>query len=498
VAKQHFDVVVLGRGLGALASAALLARRSFRVLVLGDGTKEPTYSVLGHELWRRSFGLPVATSPVFNRVLLELSQHLLFRRRLLPLSPMFQGMWPGARLDVPPDLSALCREVHREFPELDAVIQPLYEELAERNAVFDRAFKRDLTVPPASFWERRESRPMMDDLGSDVRAALPGLPLDHPYRALCDLTIAFSTHTADPLPEPVRARLHGLWTRGLHQLRGGEDAMTEFFRERIVAHGGDVRLERRAGALVTKGNRVVTVELDADHHQVSADYVITDLPTRDMLRRAEPFVARAGDLAALPELRTPKGRFVVSLVLARRGVPDAWAHEVFLPGEPALRVTRLEGARGDESTAVLVAEACVPPAEALGPLRRSVVARLALELPELRRHVRLCDSVHDGLPLWDYTQGARRTYERLAFRQAGLTAEPEPMVPMFAHDGDVMWGGEPLRTPLANVFAVGPSVLPAWGQEGELLAAWSVARVITKGDRAREKMRKEMWSKIES
>ena len=58
-------------------------------------------------------------------------------------------------------------------------------------------------------------------------------------------------------------------------------------------------------------------------------------------------------------------------------------------------------------------------------------------------------------------------------------------------------GAEPIRTPLAGAFILGPSALPALGQEGELLAAWSAARLITRTDRRKERMRREMWSKIE-
>jgi hypothetical protein len=57
--------------------------------------------------------------------------------------------------------------------------------------------------------------------------------------------------------------------------------------------------------------------------------------------------------------------------------------------------------------------------------------------------------------------------------------------------------GEPLRAPLGGAFGVGPSTLPALGQEGELLAAWGAARLITRTDRRRERMRRDMWSKIE-
>jgi hypothetical protein len=51
--------------------------------------------------------------------------------------------------------------------------------------------------------------------------------------------------------------------------------------------------------------------------------------------------------------------------------------------------------------------------------------------------------------------------------------------------------------PIAGVFGVGRAVLPALGQEGELLAAWSASRLITRTDGRKEKMRREMWSKVE-
>jgi hypothetical protein len=56
---------------------------------------------------------------------------------------------------------------------------------------------------------------------------------------------------------------------------------------------------------------------------------------------------------------------------------------------------------------------------------------------------------------------------------------------------------EPLRAPLAGAFGVGPSTLPALGQEGEVLAAWGAARLITRTDKRKERMRRDMWSKIE-
>jgi hypothetical protein len=40
--------------------------------------------------------------------------------------------------------------------------------------------------------------------------------------------------------------------------------------------------------------------------------------------------------------------------------------------------------------------------------------------------------------------------------------------------------------------------LPALGQEGEVIAGASVARIITRKDRARQRMRHQMWSRAET
>jgi hypothetical protein len=45
---------------------------------------------------------------------------------------------------------------------------------------------------------------------------------------------------------------------------------------------------------------------------------------------------------------------------------------------------------------------------------------------------------------------------------------------------------------------VGTTVFPGLGQEGEVLAAWNVSQRITRQDRAWQKRRRQMWSKIDT
>src|ERR1700724_2440273 len=114
---KHYDVAVLGAGAGALVTAALLARRSWRVLVLGPRWRPPTHRYDGVTPARRPFTFLASSSPPWSRVLVELAQSQTFRRRVLPLDPMFQIVAPGLRLEVPPDVALFGREIDRAFPE---------------------------------------------------------------------------------------------------------------------------------------------------------------------------------------------------------------------------------------------------------------------------------------------------------------------------------------------------------------------------------------------
>jgi hypothetical protein len=162
---------------------------------------------------------------------------------------------------------------------------------------------------------------------------------------------------------------------------------------------------------------------------------------------------------------------------------------------------------------LLVAETIVPEGASLEGGREAVLETVFSYLPFLERHLVICDSPHDGRPLWDFRTsnpsdpvigkpawGLRaQMIDRARLRPFGGSLEPEAMVPRYRATRPTLSGlsAEPIRTALGNVFVTGKSTLPALGQEGELLAAWGVARVITRTDRRKEKMLREMWSKVE-
>lgn len=507
-ASKHYDVVVLGTGLGAIASAALLARRGWRVAVVGHGARPPTYAFDGMPLARRAFTFLGASSPTFTRILVELAQSQTFRRHLASLDPMFQVCLPGARLEVPPDTGLFQREIEREFPAARRVLSDLYTELARTNAAADEIFEADAVWPPGGFWERRETDKLAQGLPwAGDPDLLSELAHDHPYRAIVDATTRFASDQVDPIPTCSRARLHGAWTRGVQALAGGEEELTDFFFERLRAHGGELLLHERASRLAVKGNKVRGVHLVGEDEPLGVTFVVLDGGLAELAPLVPDQVRKLDEHAGLVE--PGERRFVTSIVARREGLPRALGRELFLVGGRAspLHVQRTTLGDGLER---LTVEALVADGADLRGARARVCEEVFGALPFLEDHVVLCDSPHDGLPLWDARDASRGGVEvagglrallrdRTLARAFGASIEAEPMVPRYAVTEASLRGlaGEPLRAPVGNVFLAGRTSLPSLGQEGQLLAAWGVSRVITRTDRTKEKMLREMWSKVE-
>jgi phytoene dehydrogenase-like protein len=512
--SKHYDVAILGVGIGALTTAALLARRSWRVLVLGQGWRPPTYSYDGIPLARRPFTFLAGSSPAWGRVLVELAQSQTFRRRTTALDPMFQVLAPKVRLEVPPDVQLFAKEIDRTYPEVRRVVDELYAELARTNAAADAAFEKDIVCPPGTFWERRETERVANALprldGGRTPALLAEFPRDHDYRAIFVVPARFASHAVD-LPEFALARLHGAWTRGVTRLERGEAELVEFLIDRVRAHGGEARLEDQAARIVHKRGRVSGIVVDGDDEPTGVDFVVTDHTTRALLDLTSDFDPSRRALSELPHLLPAERRFVASIAVRDAGLPGSlgdeafvlpfWPHRQQNAAAPLVHLQRQRNQSGLDGATLLVVEAAFAEGTTL-PLaraREAVLSSLESLLPYIERHYLVIDSPHDGRPLWDFRGGGRKEVPRASLRSGGGSMEAEPMAPRWRIDSPTFHrlGGEPIRTPLGGAYAVGPSTLPTLGQEGELLAAWSAARLITRTDKRKERMRREMWSKIE-
>jgi phytoene dehydrogenase-like protein len=529
MSSRFYDVVVLGTRIGALASAALLARRDFRVLVLGHGALPSTYRFDGLPLRRRTFAHLAAPTPAWRRVVAELAQSQAFKRRLRPLDPMLQLLDGKRRLELAPDPVLFARELERELADARGAIEELYARLARLNAQIDDVFEQDALWPPGTFWERRETGRLRDALPllADPRARRgESLTVDADYRAAFELPAQFASHARlDPLDDAALlplARLHGAWTRGVAELPGDEDELSAFLMERIRAHGGDVRPQEWCEAILHKRGKVAGVIVEGDTEITGASFVIGDRPIvklLDVVRDLEE--ARIDEVSAPP---VAARRFAVSVVVRQALVPQALARHAFLrparangvdvhlhratfPQSAALGPAGTDPALAALSAELWVAEALLP--EGVAPpqgstgrdmhARELVLATLRDHFPYFDRHALIIDSPHDGAPLLDLRHGDTVLVGRSATRFGGGHLEAEGSDAIY----DGVTGGyaglalEPIRTPIEHLLQVSPTVLPALGQEGELIAAWGAARIVTRSDRQKEKMRREMWSKIE-
>ncbi len=514
VTLRHFDVVVIGRSLGCLTAAALLARRDFRVLVLGQGELPASYSFRGRRIARRAFSLLFGETPVWRRMLQDLAQSQTFRRRTTRAEPSYSLLTPRHRLQVSSDRARVIGELRREFPEVQPVADELWSAMVLVSRALESALSRDAPWPPAGLFERLRARSWSRALpfaNETLSALLDKLPAGHVYRDAAFLPAAFACDFAletGQLPVLAAARLQHNFVRHALQFEGGEDGFEDFLVERIRAHGGICELGERAEGFLFRRGRVAGVTTGGGQQEIGTDCVITGLDGRALVELSEGR-GLSPSYARWPELKPALGRYVLSCSVRRSGLPEPLASEAMLMSErdargnerPALHLQSLSAAnRSDDGLIEIVVEALVPFGNVRrgGELRAQALAILREHFPFFDSHLFIVDCPHDGLPLELHENGERREVDRLHL--TGASVRPEPMQPLWRVEkpGFLGLAGEPMVGPVRGTLLVGKTVFPGLGQEGELLAAWSAAQRVTRADRAWQKRRRQMWTKIDT
>jgi hypothetical protein len=269
-----------------------------------------------------------------------------------------------------------------------------------------------------------------------------------------------------------------------------------------------------------KSGRVVGVIEDGEERATAADAVVSTQTGESLAELSAGAGVTKKARESWPRIEMPGGRFVVSLVVNDRGLPVPLPRESFLVRReeslPDLHVQRFsyddlaEKRRSGDDTprepqSLLVAEMLLPTTGGIHLLgaREAVLASLRSYLPFLDEHLVCVDSPHDGLPASRYQlqengERSRIEIQRIHLKGAQPTAEAMVARLNVNPPGYLGLAAEPLRGPIPGTYLVGPSVLPGLGQEGEVLAAWGVAKILTKKDGSRQKLRRQMWTKIET
>ncbi|MCU0692985.1 MAG: phytoene dehydrogenase, partial [Polyangiaceae bacterium] len=406
-------------------------------------------------------------------------------------------------------------------PEVRRVIDDLYVELTRVNAAADAAFDRDVCWPPGTFWERRETNAaaaLLPYLRPGGRSLLGEFPANHPFVEVVLQSALFAGHLAPssrPLPQFAVARTHGSWTRGPFGMAAGEDDIVSFLAERVTALGGQVLFNERAVGVNVGQRDNHEIVLDGLSSVVGSTFVVSDELGESLAQLAHGQGVLRKAQRDWPLVSEKAGRFTVSMLVRREGLPEPLGAEALIfprmpgappdPLSPVVHLQRVDRiATEDDPTArtdvaLLVAEIVLPVPGSL-PLtsaREAVLNIVLSQLPYMPKHLLVVDSTHDGLPVWTFDNGRRTNVDRIEAQ--GSLRVPEPMPPLLCVEppGYLGIGAEPLRGPIPRTFLTGRSVLPSLGQEGEMLACWGVARIITRSDKRRARMRRDMWSRIE-
>lgn len=499
-AKNFYDAVLIGLDLRTLLAGALLAKRGFRVMVVGQGQPWPSYEARGVSFPRAPFSLTSHESPVLARVFSEIAVRPLVQRRTRPLAPALQVALPTHRFDLSSAPEFVAGEVRREFPDARRFAEALWQKAEQASTRLDRLVARDLMWPPDTFFERREfARATLEQPFGDFTAPGPthALPPEHAFMRVLDGCAAFADGSPNVERNDARSlRILAGRLRAAELAEGGLAGLFELLIENIRSHNGSLRLNERVDALSMRRDTLTGLHLLPSDEEVGCHFMLWGLPVarlgslladRNML---DPLFEESG------EPRVRHHRYTLNLLLRGEAVPEGMGRDVLLLGSEPMWVQCQRLASGERALmsveALLPAEAADARARRLAGQRERMLRALGELSPFLGEHLELIDSPHDGRPAQD-VRGAG-SFEP----GAPFTRGPETMRAMYAFPRTRVHGAAALtvRTPLKRVLLCNDQVVPGFGLEGAFLTAWSAARVVTRALQ-RSWMNRGRWTKVE-
>ncbi len=287
-AAEHFDVVVVGRSLAGLLTAALLARRKFRVLAI-DCAGAP----------------PLERPPLFGdtarlvmRVLDELGlQHDLRTRLEGPWKPVTVAL-PDRRFVLPADETARGRELGEVLSgRVDALLD-VFGRIERYGPSLDPLLGGDVELPEVGWRARRAWNRAWEDVAAARLVERIRWTDDPLVRATLRALLRVAGHTDDAAGPMTVRTVRTLWhlTHGIVPMRGGRAGFARMVSEKFDVLGGQIDGRRSAEALQVRRKKVEAL-ITADGKQIGADVVVLAGGQPDLARLwsdAPPFESVGG------------------------------------------------------------------------------------------------------------------------------------------------------------------------------------------------------------
>lgn len=501
---SFYDVVVLGTYLEPLLCAALLAREGLRVLVLGQGAPDPSYTLGDVEVEPYGLTITGAQSPIVQNTLDELALKQDVRQRIVDRANVFQLLLPRHRMNVHPEADKWLAELARELPRVRRQAADITRTLTEVRGELDAVIARGLVWPPETFLERQQfsltATAQRYDRQGQGWTSWNQLPVRHPLRTAFEAVLP---HVSGLLPSQhsdlTRARLHGHVLAGVTELTGGWSWFREALFARIRTWGGDVRARDRAECIRHQGRRGHSIRLARTDEEIGCSQIAHGAPIAELSQLLPERGPMTAMFERVGEPRSRAYRCSVHFLAEKQVVPKALEPLALLCTSTTspdqcfvLRTRAVDGDRVLLTTNRLIEEHLIDTRSTpLRFVREDALDAIRSVVPFFDEHAIWVDSPHDGLPPralrgdtelpcsnpWSrgpYTMQA--VYEYPTRRALGVCALPT-------------------RTPVRGVFLCNEQVAPGLGFEGSFLAATSVATIISSRYRRQDWLRRGPWAR---
>lgn len=496
----YYDVVVMGMDLGPLTAGALLAKRGFRVLVVGQHSARNRYECFKYQFAKKPFALTGSESPVLTRIVDELCIHQLVGHAVQRREPAFQLIGPRVRIDVSHSVDRTIAEVRREIPDAAGTIQDALETVGRLSGEVEKILEKDFVLPPESFFEKREFSRI--EVQNPFRA--PGFHTSRFDGAalpeIFELPLRCETAGAGRLHPVIRNRLLANWIFDCASIKGGSDGLRDLLLDQVVAQGGDSHPRQAITEIIVKRGKLSGVSLAGRKGTVGCQVILTSLTPSELAHFISP-TSQTKRFRSLANRPTAVSRgYAVNLGMNRDVVPEGLAEIAFVGGgdgvgDELIRIEQI--AQKDDTKAALHVSCVVPEGEAdtilSGALRDGLLDRVRQLIPFVDHHLTVIHSPYDGFGPIDLTGDAAGSAPPVPHPEEVPTWRlvPPPV------SGDLGVGNLPHRTGIKGLLLAGDQVVSGLGLEGELLAGWGAARIAGKMDPRRERLLRSMRAKVE-
>ncbi len=263
---SHFDVIVIGSGIGGLTAAALLSKAGKSVLLLEAHDRPGGYA---HGFQRKQYWFDAgvhlisgcgpegyAGGQIIHKVLkaLDVEKDIQF----IPVNPFSQVFYPGLELDLPVTAEAFVKSLGKVFPrqqtglkKLVALCQQVAEEITIADEMMEQMdYKTAKAQLPGLFRYRKATLAQVASEFIDDDEMLGVFSSQWPYLGLPPSKVSFVYWAT---------MLTGYMVDGSFYCKGGFQALADVLVKAIRQQGGEVRFKTPVEKILTQNQRVTGV-----------------------------------------------------------------------------------------------------------------------------------------------------------------------------------------------------------------------------------------------